>query len=146
MQQPLRPVRVQRKPMSDINVVPYIDVMLVLLVIFMMTAPMLTQGIKVDLPEASDKPLSRNEEPLIISVKKDGSYYFNLNKQQKKAITLKALTEQVQKVVRARPSVQVLVEGDRDVSYGRVITLMSYLSSAGVQGVGLVTEPLKGQP
>ncbi len=127
---------------SDINVVPYIDVMLVLLVIFMVTAPLLTQGVKVDLPSANTNPLESSlEEPLIVSIKKDGSLYVNLaEKDAKKDIkTVQAL---VVKVLKAKPATPVMVWGDESVSYGKVVSLMARLQEVGVSNVGLVTEPM----
>ena len=135
-------VRVRRKPMSEINVVPYIDVMLVLLVVFMITAPMLTQGIRVDLPNVDTKPISvKNEEPLIVSIKKDESYYINLGKKKDSATTLEDITKKVETVVKHNPGVMVLVEGDSSVAYGSVVALMGALQLAGVDNVGLITEP-----
>ena len=127
---------------SDINVVPYIDVMLVLLVIFMVTAPLLTQGVKVDLPSANTNPLESGvEEPLIVSIKKDGSLYVNLAEKdaQKDIKTVQAL---VVKVLKAKPATPVMVWGDESVSYGKVVSLMARLQEVGVSNVGLVTEPM----
>lgn len=127
---------------AEINVVPYIDVMLVLLVIFMVTAPMLTQGIKVDLPKANTTPIETDkEEPLIVSIKKDGSLYINLGREEEKAKPLKDIQESIRKVVKAKPTTQVLVWGDTEVAYGKVVSLMSQLQAIGVDHVGLVTEP-----
>jgi biopolymer transport protein TolR len=127
---------------SDINVVPYIDVMLVLLVIFMVTAPMLTQGIQVDLPKANTTPIDTSkEEPLIVSIKKDGSLYINLGRDEEKAKPLAEIQDAIRKVVKAKPTTQVLVWGDSAVAYGEVVSLMSKLQAVGVDHVGLVTEP-----
>ena len=126
---------------SDINVVPYIDVMLVLLVIFMVTAPMLSQGVKVDLPDANSSTLESKEEPLIVSIKKDGKLYVNLG-DEKKAKNLEDITQSIAKVSKAKPGTQVFVWGDTAVPYGQVVKLMSELQAAGIQQVGLVTEPL----
>jgi biopolymer transport protein TolR len=129
---------------SDINVVPYIDVMLVLLVIFMVTAPLLSQGIKVELPKADAKPLdAQKEEPLIVSIKPDGSLYLNLGENQKQSRPLADIQDTVRKVVASKPSTSVLVWGDHSVSYGKVVRLMTQLEKAGVDQVGLVTEPLR---
>ena len=134
-------VRVKRKPLSEINVVPYIDVMLVLLVVFMVTAPLLMQGVKVDLPQAPSKPIDqKQDEPLIVSVKQDGSYYINLGKDQKKAKPLKDITDTVAKILRQKPNTPVLVWGDVKVDYGIVVGLMTALQNAGAPSVGLVTE------
>ena len=128
--------------MSEINVVPYIDVMLVLLVIFMVTAPMMIQGIKVDLPEAASGPLqvSDNESMLIVSVKADGTYYMNVGENEE-AVELSLLAERVNKIISANPDIRVLVEGDKRLSYGVVINLMNVLQTAGAKSVGLITEP-----
>ncbi len=129
--------------MAEINVVPYIDVMLVLLVVFMVTAPLLMQGVKVELPQAPSAPLDeKQEEPLIVSVKKDGSYYLNLGAQQETAQPLADIQATIAKVLRQKPATPVLVWGDHSVDYGLVVKLMSELQGAGAASVGLVTEPL----
>lgn len=134
--------KVKKKPMAEINVVPYIDVMLVLLVIFMITAPLLMQGVKVDLPQAPSEAVEDDDtEPLIVSIKKDGSYYINLGGDQETQRPLSEITETVSKVLRQEPQTPVLVWGDRDVDYGAVVQLMTELQSAGAPSVGLVTEP-----
>mgnify|MGYP000625069835 CR=1 FL=1 len=131
----------KKKPMAEINVVPYIDVMLVLLVVFMVTAPLLMQGVKVDLPQAPSAPLQENDdEPLIVSVKKDGSYYLNLGADQEQARPLKQITDSVAKVLRQKPKTPVLVWGDHAVDYGVVVGLMTELQGAGAPSVGLVTD------
>ena len=132
--------REKRKPVADINVVPYIDVMLVLLVVFMVTAPMIMQGVEVDLPKVNSSPVdSKDEEPLIVSIKADGSLYLNIGKQDQ-ALALEALQENVAKILQSKPRTHVLVWGDKKVPYGEVVTLMSHLQTAGVPNVGLVTE------
>ncbi|WP_185232415.1 protein TolR [Teredinibacter franksiae] len=132
----------KRKPMAEINVVPYIDVMLVLLVVFMVTAPLLMQGVKVDLPQAPSSPMeNKDNEPLIVSVRPDGTYYLNLGGEQKTAKPLKDITDTVAKVLRQKPNTPVLVWGDAKVEYGLVVALMTHLQSAGAPSVGLVTEP-----
>jgi biopolymer transport protein TolR len=134
--------RQKKKPMAEINVVPYIDVMLVLLVVFMITAPLLLQGVKVDLPQAPSTPMdSKQDEPLIVSIKKDGSYYLNLGTDEKKAKPLTDITSTVAKVLRQKPATPVLVWGDHSVDYGLVVGLMTELQKAGAPSVGLVTEP-----
>jgi biopolymer transport protein TolR len=131
---------------SEINVVPYIDVMLVLLVIFMVTTPLLTQGVKVDLPKSNAKPLETpKEEPLVVSIRQDGSLYLNLG--DKEAIKpIEEIQDSIKKVLAAKPKTSVLVWGDRSVPYGQVVTLMTQLEEAGVDQVGLVTEPLTEPP
>lgn len=126
---------------SEINVVPYIDVMLVLLVIFMVTAPMLTQGVQVNLPKTDSQVLTNDkDEPIIVSIKKDGSLYLNLGDKEK-AKPLADIKTALQKVMSAKPGTQVLVWGDKDIAYGEVMQLMSQLQALGVAQVGLVTEP-----
>lgn len=126
---------------AEINVVPYIDVVLVLLIVFMITAPLLTQGVKVDLPQAAATPIDKNEEPLIVSIKRDGSLYVNLGKDDKKAVTIEVIQQQVTNVLKTKPETPILVWGDRAVDYGKVVTLMTQLQAAGADSVGLVTEP-----
>ncbi len=132
----------RRKPMSEINVVPYIDVMLVLLVIFMVTAPLMTQGIKVDLPKAASGPIetSEDEPMLVVSVKADGSYYMNVGEEEE-PVPLSVIGERAAKIIQANPDIKVLVEGDRTLAYGVIVNLMDQLQTAGAQNVGLITEP-----
>lgn len=134
--------RPKRKPMADINVVPYIDVMLVLLIIFMVTAPMLTQGIKIDLPkvEASPVPLKKDQEPIIVSIDSNGAYYFEMSADSKTPLELAPLLRKVEAVLAQNPDTTVLVRGDRNVAYGSVVELMASLRSVGADGVGLITE------
>lgn len=135
----------RRKPMAEINVVPYIDVMLVLLVVFMVTAPMLMQGVRVDLPQAPSAPLDEDsDEPLIVSVKADGTYYLNVGGDEETARPLPDITDRVSKVLRQKPNTPVLVWGDRGVEYGIVVNLMTELQGAGAPSVGLVTDPPPG--
>ena len=131
----------QRKMMAEINVVPYIDVMLVLLVIFMTTAPMMTQGVSVDLPKTDSAPIVSKDEPVMITVAADGSYYINVGGDNHKTATLEQVVQRVQTVRKQKPGTLFLVEGDKSVPYGKVVTLMSQLQGAGVDNVGLVTEP-----
>ena len=122
--------------------VPYIDVMLVLLVIFMITAPLLTQGVKVDLPQAAAEPLARSDaEPLVISVDSHGDYYMNYGEERDAPLEPSVLAAKVSALLRHRPGLPVLVRGDRNVSYGDIVVLMSLLQGAGVPSVGLMTEP-----
>lgn len=132
----------KRRLVAEINVVPYIDVMLVLLIVFMVTAPMLMQGVKVELPQAPSAPLDNQEqEPLIVSVKADGSYYLDLGNGKNVQEALPSIVEKVTKVLRQQPKTPVLVWGDARVDYGEVVALMSELQNAGAPSVGLVTEP-----
>jgi len=126
--------------MSDINVVPYIDVMLVLLIIFMVTAPMLMQGVKVDLPDASADPVeNQDSEPVIVSVDAGGQLYINLGN-EKQVLSLPSIKEKVAAVMRRKKDTPVLIWGDRAVPYGDVVTVMVALQEAGAPSVGLVTE------
>ena len=132
--------RSKRKPMSEINVVPYIDVMLVLLIIFMVTAPMLMQGVKVELPEAAADPVeNQDSEPVIVSVNASGQLFLNLG-QEDQVLSLATIKDRVAAVIRRSPDKPVLVWGDRAVPYGEVVTLMAALQEAGAPSVGLVTE------
>jgi biopolymer transport protein TolR len=128
-----------RKLMGEINVVPYIDVMLVLLIIFMVTAPMLSQGIKVDLPKAAAEPLPPDIEPLVLSVDADGVMYLNIGDPQQ-AVGADRVLELVSAVLRREPERPVLVKADRAVAYGRVVEGMALLQQAGAQKVGFATE------
>ena len=125
--------------------VPYIDVMLVLLIIFMITAPLLSQGVKVDLPQAAAEPLERNDtEPLVVSIDAAGAYYLNYGEDQDQSLEPNVLLARVSALVRHRPGLPVLVRGDREVPYGDVVLIMSLLQRAGVPSVGLMTEPNTG--
>ncbi|MEM1155928.1 MAG: protein TolR [Pseudomonadota bacterium] len=127
--------------MSEINVVPYIDVMLVLLIIFMVTAPMLMQGVKVELPEASADPVEdQDSEPLIVSVDSSGQLFLNLGASEDQVLSLATIKDRVSKVMSRNPEKPVLVWGDRAVPYGDVVTVMVALQEAGAPSVGLVTE------
>ena len=136
-------VRKRRKPMAEINMVPFIDIMMVLLVAFMISAPMLTQGVKVELPKTSSETIAPpdQQEILTVSVKADGSYHIDLGGKEDKAVTLASLTEKVAKVVTVQPNIQVLIQGDTHVDYGAVVQLMAGIQKAGISHVGLVTDP-----
>lgn len=134
-------VRVPRRLMAEINVVPYIDVMLVLLVVFMITAPMMTQGIQVDLPDTTSAPVQTDQEPVVVTVKADGSYFINVGEDSRKSATLETVKGHVLRIRKHQPGTLFLVEGDTEVSYGKVIELMAALQGAGVEKLGLVTEP-----
>lgn len=128
--------------MSEINVVPYIDVMLVLLIIFMITAPLMTQGVKVELPEADAELLSEeSEEPLIISVNQAGELFLNAGDHQETPLGEETLMLRVAAVLRHKPKTPVMVRGDSRVDYGRVVHAMVLAQAAGAASVGLVTEP-----
>ena len=133
----------KRKLMAEINVVPYIDVTLVLLVIFIVTAPLLSQGVDVNLPQASSEPIKddTNREPLIVTVDKVGEYYLNIGEDVDKPIGHQTLVNRVAAVLRHRADTRVLVRGDKDVNYGSVVMAMTLLQRAGAPSVGLITEP-----
>ena len=135
-----------RKPMSEINVVPYIDVMLVLLIIFMVTAPLLSQGVKVDLPDAAAEPIDpaelQNRPPLILSVDSAGQLYLNQGEDPEAPLSDELLEARVAALLRNTPGLPVFVKGDRTVSYGRVVEAMVLLQRAGAVKVGFLTDPV----
>lgn len=130
-----------RRAVAEINVVPYIDVMLVLLVIFMATAPLLMQGVEVDLPKANSTPVSDSDaEPLIVSIDAEARLYLNLGASDDQALSIETVRQRVATVLKRNPDKAVMVWGDARVPYGEVVSLMSELQSAGAPSVGLVTE------
>ena len=130
----------KKRPMSEINVVPYIDVMLVLLVIFMITAPLLTQGVKVDLPQASAKPMqSQKLKPLVLSVDIKGRFYLDVGDNPEQAIDAETLVARIAAVLQLKKGTQVLVKGDEGVAYGKVMDAMVLAQKAGAPSVGLIT-------
>ena len=136
----------RRRPVSEINVVPYIDVMLVLLVIFMATAPLLTQGVLVDLPKVPSEPITDTaEDPLVVSIRADGAIFVNLGienaEDEGTRVTVYSLEDQAAKIMRARPDVGVYVKADHRLDYGMVVRVMSVLQKAGAGSVGLITDP-----
>ena len=136
--------RIRKRPMSEINVVPYIDVMLVLLIIFMITAPLLTQGVKVDLPAAPSRPLEHSDrEPVIVNVDATGNFYINYGENQDRPVAAADLVNRVNALLKYQPGTPVYVGGDRNVPYGKVVELMALLQGAGVPSVGMMTEPLE---
>jgi len=141
----------RRRPMAEINVVPYIDVMLVLLVIFMITTPLLSQGVKVNLPKAHATALTAQQrEPIIVSVNRQGQYFLNIADQPAQPIDTQALATRVaaelQLAKQAGQKRLVLVKGDRNVDYGHVMQAMVLLQHAGAAEVGLITQPPKENP
>ena len=138
-------IRKKRKPMSEINVVPYIDVMLVLLIVFMVTAPMLNQGIEVDLPQANNEPLSLNEnlETLIVSITSRGEYFLSIGAagEDRESLNLDTIGLRVSQIVSANPNIQVLVEGDTLADWGSMITLITTLNNAGITNPSFITQP-----
>ena len=131
----------RRRMLAEINVVPYIDVMLVLLVIFMVTAPMLMQGVEVDLPDADAAPVEDPDaEPLIVSINDRGQLFLNLGADERQPLELTTIRQRVAAVLRRTPDKPVLVWGDEKVAYGNVVVVMTALQEAGAPSVGLVTE------
>jgi biopolymer transport protein TolR len=138
----------KRKLMAEINVVPYIDVMLVLLIIFMVTAPLLTQGIKVELPKAGAEPIEdvSNQPPLVVSVDAEGNLFINVGDDEDEPATGRDIVARVAAVLRNRPNTPVLVKADRAVAYGNVVGAMVLLQQGGAENVGFVTDPLNTYP
>lgn len=138
----------KRKLMGEINVVPYIDVMLVLLVIFMVTAPLLTQGVKVELPKAGAEPIEDipDHPPLVVSVDANGNLYVNVGDEEDEPATAKEIVARVGAVIRNRPDTPVLIKADRAVPYGNVVGAMVLLQQGGADAVGFVTDPLDTYP
>jgi biopolymer transport protein TolR len=132
--------------MGDINVVPYIDVMLVLLIIFMITAPLLTQGVKVDLPKAGAEPLDpemlKNAIPLVLSVDREGRLYMNIGGNPQAVLDADTVTARATAALRRNPQLPVLVKADNHVEYGRVVQAMVILQKSGARKVGFITDPL----
>lgn len=139
-----------RRPMSEINVVPFIDVMLVLLVIFMITTPLLTQGVKIDLPKTEAKALPPNQkEPLIVTVDASGNFYLNVSSKPSQPITSQVLLNLVSEQLKTGSGDSersVLVRGDKNANYGKVLEAMALLQQAGAQKVGMITQPLSVPP
>src|SRR5579859_6292322 len=135
-----------RRLMGDINVVPYIDVMLVLLIIFMVTAPLLTQGVKVDLPKAGAEPLDpkmlKNAIPLVLSVDRTGALYLNIGGNPQAALDADTVATRATAALRHNPELPVLVKADNRVEYGSVVRAMVILQKAGAKKVGFITDPL----
>lgn len=135
---------IKKKLKAEINVVPLIDVMLVLLIVFMIAAPMMTQGIKVELPQAASEPVeSKEDDPITVSVKADGTYYIDLGGDTEAPRPLAEIKSIVSKVLKEKPNTPVFVQGDRKVDYGVVVNLMGELKQAGAPSVGLITEPAR---
>lgn len=134
--------------MNEINVVPYIDVMLVLLIIFMVTAPLLTQGIKVDLPKAGAEPIAdaSNQTPIILSVDASGNLFINVGDDEDKPQNAQSIIDRTRAVLNSQPSTMVLVKADRSVAYGNVVGAMVLLQQGGAEDIGFVTDPLETYP
>lgn len=137
-------MKAKRKPMAEINVVPYIDVMLVLLVIFMITAPLLSQGVNVDLPKAAAKPLTDQKEPIIVSINVEGQYFLNTASNPEATIDPQVLKMDVTRLLaqskQAGETRSVFVKGDKQVTYDKVMQAMVLLQQAGAENVGLITQ------
>lgn len=131
----------RRKPrIAEINVVPYVDVMLVLLIIFMVAAPLLTQGFEVNLPKIEARTVSL-PDPIVVTVLKDESYRINIGDQLNQAASITTIRARLKKIIAQNPDLAVLVEGDAEVSYRAVLDLLSTLQNTGIHNVGLVTQP-----
>jgi len=131
----------KRRAVSEINVVPYIDVMLVLLIIFMITAPIVQQGVEVELPKLAANSLPpEQQEPVILTVSKTGEYYLNVGDDLKKPVSDDVVAERVALILKLKPQTPILVRGDKQADYGAVTTAMVLLQSAGVEKVGLMTD------
>jgi biopolymer transport protein TolR len=128
--------------MAEINVVPYIDVMLVLLVIFMITAPLLTQGVKVNLVEADAKPVEEDaKRPLVVSVESDGTVSITYDDDRSQQVDEQELLQKSAAIIKNNPGIPVLIKGDKAVVYDRVVQAMVILQQAGAPSVGLITQP-----
>ncbi len=136
--------RKRRKRMSEINVVPYIDVMLVLLIIFMATATAIAQGVIVDLPQAEAQSIETEEQTLlIVSIDEQGLYYLNINSDPEEALSASDIAALVRTRLQVNPEIPVVVNGDRSISYEKVIEMMVVLQAAGASSVGLMTDPVE---
>ncbi|QDP00985.1 protein TolR [Thalassotalea sp. PS06] len=139
-------VRAKRKRVAEINVVPYIDVMLVLLIIFMVTAPLITQGVKVDLPQADAEPMDQDSKtPLVASVDINGNFYLNVGDSKTEPLEPDELATLVVAHLQVEPDTPVVVNGDGNVSYNSIIQLMVLLQKAGVPSVGLMTDSVENE-
>jgi len=123
--------------MSEINVTPFVDVMLVLLIIFMVTAPMMTQGVDVALPEASSESLPADEEQIVVTIDKAGSVYIS-----EYPVSIEFLKEKLNELLKNKAVKEVYLKADRDISYGIVVRVMSEIKGAGVEKLGMLTEPV----
>lgn len=138
----MRKSRRRRRFMAEINVVPYIDVMLVLLVIFMVTAPLITQGVKVDLPQADAEVIDQETtEPLIITVDRFGDFYLDVGEDKRRPVDPETLSARIGTVLRYNSDLPILVKGDAAADYGDVVAAMVLAQAAGAPSVGLITVP-----
>ena len=136
-------IRKKRKLKAEINVVPYIDVMLVLLIIFMVTAPLLNLGVDIQLPQSTAKAVQADKEPIVVTVDKDGAYFLNLGAAPREAIDSDNLVKKVSAFLRQNPQVPVLIGGDDRVDYGKIYQVMVLLQQSGVPKVGLMSQPVE---
>ena len=137
--------RKRRKLKAEINVVPYIDVMLVLLIIFMVTAPLLNLGVDIQLPQSAAKAIQNDKEPAVVSVDEAGALFLTLGASQREPIDADTLVKKVSAFVRENPQVPVLVAGDQRADYGKIYQAMVLLQSAGVPKVGLMSQPVQAE-
>jgi biopolymer transport protein TolR len=126
----------RNRPLSEINVTPFVDVMLVLLIIFMVTAPMMQQGVDVDLPETTTQPLRMKDEPLILSVQKGGKYFLGRTE-----VSLDDLQEKLEAIFEGRDSKEIFLRADKEAPYGFVVKALAAAREAGATKLGMVTEP-----
>ena len=133
--------RKRRKLKAEINVVPYIDVMLVLLIIFMVTAPLMNLGVDIELPKSNATAIQNDKEPVVVSVDKDGAYFLTIGGTAREAVDEEALVNKVSAFVRQNPQVPVMIGGDERVEYGRIYAAMVLLQQAGAPKVGLMSQP-----
>ena len=135
-------LRQRRKLASEINVVPYIDVMLVLLIIFMVTAPLLTQGVEVQLPDTTAESLPTPEEPVTLTIDAKGRYFLDIGTATDKPLSDDELVRRVRAVMKNKPETMILIKGDTRVDYGRVAYGMGLLQEAGASKLGFASEPI----
>src|SRR5690606_13000354 len=138
--------RPKRKLKAEINVVPYIDVMLVLLIIFMVTAPLLNLGVDIQLPQSAAKSIQNDKEPAVVSVDEEGRLFLTLGASEREPIEAEALVNKVSAFVKENPQLPVLVAGDQRADYGTIYQAMVLLQSAGVPKVGLMSQPVQDEP
>ncbi len=138
--------RKRRKLKADINVVPYIDVMLVLLIIFMATAPLLNLGVDIQLPQSAARAIQNEKDPVVVSVDQEGKMYLTLTGSPREPVDAEGLVKKVSAFVHQNPQVPVLVGGDERVDYGKVYQAMVLLQKAGVPKVGLMSQPVQEAP
>ena len=138
--------RHKRKLKAEINVVPYIDVMLVLLIIFMVTAPLLNLGVDIQLPQSAAKSIQNDKEPAVVSVDEEGSLFLTLGATERESIDPETLVKKVSAFVKENPQLPVLVAGDQRADYGKIYQAMVLLQTAGVPKVGLMSQPVTDEP